>query len=103
MPQEHGHHTDVRWLELSDLVPARRPATLRVAASGALEFNASHFTAEDLYAARHTTDLKARPETILYLDAAQRGLGTASCGPDALARYRLPAGSHAFGYVLSIA
>jgi len=100
MPQEHGHHTDVRWLELSAPASVRRPATLRVEAVGALEFNASHFTAEDLYAARHTTDLKARPETILYLDAAQRGLGTASCGPDALQPYRLAAGRHAFGFVL---
>ena len=103
MPQEHGHHTDVRWLELSGPASAKRPATLRVEAAGALEFNASHFTAEDLYAARHTTDLKARPDTILYLDAAQRGLGTASCGPDTLSRYRLAAGRHAFGFVLSTA
>ena len=45
-------------------------------------FSASHFTAQDLTDARHTSDLKPRPEVILNLDHAQRGLGTASCGPD---------------------
>lgn len=44
-----------------------------------LNFSASHFTANDLYQARHTTDLQPRPEVILNLDVAQRGLGTASC------------------------
>ncbi len=100
MPQEHGHHTDTRWIELASR--ERSPAILRVEAEPGrpLEFNATHFTAEDLYSAKHTTDLSARPETILYLDAAHRGLGTASCGPDALEQYRIPAGRHTFGYTL---
>ena len=106
MPQEHGHHTDTRWIELSEVGPDRRAgrsgasALLAVEAATTLEFNATHFTAEDLYAAKHTTDLKARAETILYLDAAHRGLGTASCGPDALEPYRIPAGKHAFAFTL---
>ena len=31
------------------------------------------------------------PETVIHLDAAHRGLGTASCGPDTLPEYRLGA------------
>lgn len=100
MPQEHGHHTDTRWIELA--TEGKKPALLAVEAATALEFNATHFSAEDLYAARHTTDLKARPETLLYLDAAHRGLGTQSCGPDALPRYRLAAGSHALTFTLHV-
>jgi beta-galactosidase len=100
MPQEHGHHTDTRWIELT--TESAKPALFAVEAASALEFNATHFTAEDLYAAKHTTDLKARPETILYLDAAHRGLGTASCGPDALDRYRIPAGKHALSFTLHV-
>jgi beta-galactosidase len=64
-------------------------ARLTVQGAGLLEFNATHLTAEDLYAARHTTDLVPRAETVLYLDCAHRGLGTASCGPDTLKQYRL--------------
>jgi beta-galactosidase len=100
MPQEHGHHTDTRWIELTSV--GKKPSLLAIEAATTLEFNATHFTAEDLYAARHTTDLRARPETILYLDAAHRGLGTQSCGPDALPHYRLPAGKHTLAFTLHV-
>ena len=100
MPQEHGHHTDVRWLELS---AGRKAPALRITAAPLFEFNATHYAAEDLYAAKHTTDLAPRAETIVYLDAAHRGLGTQSCGPDALDRYKLKAKRYAFTYVLTTA
>ncbi|MEO0055997.1 MAG: hypothetical protein RLZZ50_1944, partial [Verrucomicrobiota bacterium] len=100
MPQEHGHHTDTRWIEL--MTEGKKTALLAVEAATTLEFNATHFAAEDLYAARHTTDLKARAETLLYLDAAHRGLGTQSCGPDALPRYRLAAGKHTLDFTLHV-
>lgn len=52
----------------------------------------------DLWATTHTDELARRvggqDATYLYLDVAQRGLGTASCGPDALDRYRVGAGTH---------
>jgi beta-galactosidase len=96
MPQEHGHKTDVRWLQLSD--GAGRG--LQVNGEPTIEFSASHFTAEDLYAARHTTDLQPRPEVYLQLDAAHRGLGTASCGPDTLERYQLREHEYRFTYRL---
>jgi beta-galactosidase len=95
LPQEHGNHTDVRWLSLEN-----GKAGLRVSAQGSLEFTASHYTAHDLYAAYHTYDLKPRPETILSLDYHQRGLGTASCGPDTLPRYRINPGKYQFRYSL---
>lgn len=104
MPQEHGHHCDVRWLELASVGTRGKPGlALGLEANGPLEFNATHFSAEDLYAARHTSDLCARKETLLYLDAGHRGLGTASCGPDALERYRLPAGRHSLAFTLHAA
>jgi len=100
LPQEHGSHGDVRWLSLRD----GDGNGLRVEALDRtgpwLRFTASHFTAEDLYAARHTCDLEPRREVVLYLDHRQRGLGTGSCGPDALPRHRIPAGTHRFGYRL---
>jgi beta-galactosidase len=108
MPQEHGHHTDTRWLELSPVAERRsrfvrnRPA-LRIAAAPLFEFNVSHYTAEDLYAAKHATDLAPRAETIVYLDIAHRGLGTQSCGPDTLDRYKLNAKRYTFSYTLTTA
>jgi len=95
VPQEHGNHTDVRWLSLEN-----GKAGIRVTAQGVLEFTASHYTARDLYAAHHTYDLTPRPETILSLDYHQRGLGTGSCGPDTLPKYQLGPGTYRFAYTI---
>jgi len=97
MPQEHGHRTSVRWLEL-----AGRGLKLRLTGDPTFGCNVSHFTAEDLFAAKHTTDLTARAETIIHLDAAHRGLGTASCGPDTLPQYRLNRTRHRLGYEIEL-
>jgi beta-galactosidase len=99
LPQEHGHRSDVRRLSLT----AEDGFGLSVEGMTSFGFTASHFTAADLFAARHTTDLEPRPETYLSLDHAQRGLGTASCGPDTHPRYRLTAPSYRFSYVLRLA
>lgn len=85
MPQENGHHTDTRWVELRHA----DGRCLRVTGFPSFEFNASHYSAEDLYEARHTPDLQPREETLLYIDCAHRGLGGASCGPDTRKPYRL--------------
>jgi beta-galactosidase len=95
-PQEHGHHGDVRWLTLTD----HEGRGIKVTAQPTIGFSVSHLTAADLTAARHTVDLEFRDEVILNLDYAQRGLGTASCGPDTSPRYRIPAGKHQFSYML---
>jgi len=93
MPQEHGNHTDVRWLALHN-----GKCGLIFSTQEQLEFNAGHFTAADLFAAKHTYDLKPRPETILHLDYHQCGLGTNSCGPGTLPQYRLYPGTYQFNF-----
>jgi len=98
LPQEHGHKSDVRWLSLAD------PTGFGLEVSGrpSIGFTASHFAASDLYEARHTCDLEPRREIYLSLDHAQRGLGTASCGPDTHPRYRLLESAYRFTYALRV-
>ena len=99
VPQEHGNHTDVRWLSLCN----ERKHGLRVEVGPIeepLEFSASHFTAEDLTAASHTCQLEPRSEVILNLDRFQRGVGTGACGPDTLPRYRMKPGRHRLAFRL---
>ena len=95
-PQEHGHHPDARWLRLTD----RHGEGLEVRGMPTIGFGASHFTAADLTAARHTSDLDPRAEVYLSLDHAQRGLGTASCGPDTGEQYRLLESRYEFWFSL---
>ena len=58
------------------------------------------FTVEDLYAAGHETDLRPRRGLVVHADVAHRGIGTGSCGPDVLDRYRIRPGTYRFSYRL---
>jgi beta-galactosidase len=100
VPQEFALRTDCRWLECID--PAGQRVRIEVLAPRALHMSATHFTAEDLFAAANTADLVARDELIVHLDVAHRGLGTASCGPDVLPQYRLGAGDYIFAYQVTL-
>ena len=92
VPQENGNKTDVRWLALAN----EEGVGLLAAGSQPLEFSAAHYTADDLFAARHTHELQRREEVILHLDALQMGLGGASCGPPTLEPYLIVPGTFSF-------
>lgn len=96
LPQENGLRCDVRWAELSN-----GAAALRVDGRPAFGFAASHHETARLWKAAHTCELVRRPETSLRLDAAQRGLGTASCGPDTLDRYKVYPRAYRLSLLLS--
>jgi beta-galactosidase len=98
VPQENGNKQEVRWLALS----SPRGPGIQIQASGNMSFSASHFTPEDLTAAHHTCDLRPREEVTLLLDHLQRGVGTASCGPDVRPEYRVPGGTHRWEYAMVI-
>ena len=101
VPQEFGLRTGCRWLEIID--PARGEA-VRIDAlqPRTLSFSATHHRAADLFGAPTQREVRRREGLVVCLDAAHRGLGTASCGPGVLPRYRIPAGRHQFSYRLSI-
>ena len=98
VPQEHGHHSESRWLSLA----TADGVGVGIAGARPFGFSASQYRAEDLTAALHTPDLVARGETVLHLDAAHRGLGTGSCGPDTLPRYRVKPGIHRLAWTLVV-
>ena len=91
-PQEHGGHEDVRWVRLLD--EGGRGLELRFD-ERPLHVSVSRFTAQDLAAATHDVELVPRQDRLtVHVDAAHRGLGTASCGPDTLPRYLVGAGTY---------
>jgi beta-galactosidase len=89
LPQEHGNKTDLRWIEL-----AGDNAAVRFTPADPCEGSSTRFTPADLFAATHAANLTPRAEVIVNLDVRQRGLGTGSCGPDTLDRYRIGAGDY---------
>jgi beta-galactosidase len=52
-------------------------------------FNAFHYTSHDLTNASRPYKLKKRKETIIHIDYKMSGVGTNSCGPELLPKYRL--------------
>jgi beta-galactosidase len=98
MPQENGHREDVRWVRLRNALGG----AIQLSASSRFGFNASRFTADDLYGARHREELIRRRETVVYLDGFHRGVGTGSCGPDTLAHYCWSAKRARFAFKLEV-
>jgi beta-galactosidase len=74
---------------------------LRFAFDRPLQVSATHQRAVDLATATHDVELTPRLETIVHLDVAHRGLGTASCGPDTLPQYLIGPGTYEWTWSLT--
>jgi len=98
VPQENGNKTDVTWFSLRNA--ARTGVHFQTRGDG-FGFSAHHFTPADLTPALHTYDVPMRPEITVLLDARQRGLGTASCGPDTLEQYKVLPGRYRLRYAIT--
>ena len=95
-PQECGGHADTRWLRV-----ACPDGMIRVDLARPSQVSVLHVTAGDLDAATHDVELRPRAETFVHLDAAHRGLGSASCGPDTLDAYVLRPGTYRWTWTLT--
>ncbi len=86
-PQESGNRTDVRWGRVHD-----GSGTGGILVLGSPRFDCSllHARPEDIAAVRHHHKVDWRESTVLRLDAAHSGLGTASCGPGVDERDEVP-------------
>ena len=77
-PQEYGAHVDCRWFELVD----GEGRGIRIVGDPTLVFSARHHTDGSLTDASTPAELTTAPTVEVHVDLAQRGLGTAACGPD---------------------
>ncbi|QNL51563.1 DUF4981 domain-containing protein [Olivibacter sp. SDN3] len=85
-PQSMGNREDTKWIKINN----RNQEGLVIIADDKLSFSALHHTEQDLRRAKHPHELATRPEIIVNLDYAQRGLGNGSCGPIVLPAYQIP-------------
>lgn len=79
MPQEHGNHTKTKWLEVQDSLHFE----------GDFEFHVSHYSADMLTTAMHIDELKKSDVTHVRIDYKVSGIGSNSCGPELIEKYRL--------------
>ncbi|MFE4991759.1 glycoside hydrolase family 2 TIM barrel-domain containing protein [Streptomyces mirabilis] len=97
-PQESGGRHGVRRFTLS----APDATGLAVALDEPRQVTVTRYRAADLAAATHHDELVPRPGCVVHLDAAHRGVGTASCGPDTSADHLVPAGTHRWSWTLRV-
>lgn len=81
VPQEHGNHIGTKYLKLDN--------GLTFATNGEFSFNVSEYTADALTDAMHTDELKSNGKTNIRIDYRVSGIGSNSCGPELLPKYRI--------------
>ena len=100
LPQEYGLRTDCRWMEID--VEATTRLRIEAIDPVALHMSAVRHRVADLFAARDVTELSPSGRLVVHVDAAHRGVGTASCGPDVADEARVRGGSWRFSYRMKV-
>ena len=84
-PQENMAHTDTKWVSVTN---REGHGLLALRTEQDFSFNCSHFTDEQLTETAHDFELTPLQETVLHLDYRHNGIGSNSCGPALLPKYR---------------
>ncbi len=82
-PQENGSHYDCDYVALSN-----KEFGLMTVSDKSFSFNASVYTQEELENKAHNYQLEEENSTVLCIDYAQNGIGSNSCGPKVLDKYK---------------
>ncbi|CAN2222631.1 LacZ Beta-galactosidase/beta-glucuronidase [Candidatus Nanopelagicaceae bacterium] len=96
-PQENGGHAAVRWFEVTNAAGNG----LRFAMGKPAQVSVTPNRDADLADATHDVDVTACGNTVVHIDAAHRGVGTASCGPDTLDKYIIKTGVHTWEWTVT--
>ena len=94
-----GNREDVRWVKFTD----NGGNGLLIQADKNFNFSALHFTDKQLWNEMkhgHELDANRLKETVLCIDAIQRGLGNKSCGPGPLEKYEMKPGTFTCSFVI---
>ena len=106
-PQENGAHTGCDYVTVQNSSLELTAVDLAIAEKSTarkdtFSFQISEYTQEELTRKAHNYELERSPYTVLCLDYAQSGVGSNSCGPELLEKYRLDAKRFVFEIGLRI-
>ncbi len=96
-PQENGGHAAVRWFEVTNSAGEG----LRFAMAKPAQVSVTPNRDAELADATHDVEVKACGNTVVHIDTAHRGVGTASCGPDTLDKYIIKTGVHTWEWTVT--
>ena len=94
-PQENGSHYDCDYVELTN-----GQYGIAAVSKNPFSFNASVYTQEELERVSHNYELKESDSTVFCMDYAMNGIGSNSCGPDVLDKYRFDEEAFKFQFEL---
>ena len=94
-PQENGSHYDCDYVTIGNT-----DVSLTAASAVPFSFNASVYTEEELTKKTHNYELEESGHTVLCIDYRQNGIGSNSCGPELLEKYRLDETEFTFAFRL---
>ena len=93
MPQENGNHMNVEYAAFRSGTPG---TGLLIAAPGTMEFSALRYSIDQLWRTLHAGELHEEDGVFVNCDCRQRGVGTATCGPDVRLEYEINPGRYRF-------
>jgi beta-galactosidase len=96
-PQATGNRMGVRWLRV---LAADGTPLLTVDELDDLQVTVSRWTDAEVAEAGHLEELPVRDSCWIWIDAAQRGVGSGACGPDTSAGHRIGPGRYRWSYRL---
>ncbi|WP_443661890.1 glycoside hydrolase family 2 TIM barrel-domain containing protein [Eshraghiella crossota] len=94
-PQENGSHYDCDYVELTN-----GQCGIVAVSKNPFSFNASVYTQEELERVSHNYELKESDSTVFCMDYAMNGIGSNSCGPDVMDKYRFDEEAFKFQFEL---
>ena len=94
-PQENGSHYDCDYVELTN-----GQCGIAAVSKNPFSFNASVYTQEELERVSHNYELKESDSTVFCMDYAMNGIGSNSCGPDVMDKYRFDEEAFQFQFAL---
>ena len=95
-PQENGGHVGVRWFTLTN--QTNRGLYFQLDKPRMVTITPMRST--DLADATHNVFVQPSGNTVVTIDAIHRGVGTASCGPDTLAKYLIKPGTYKWSWTV---
>jgi beta-galactosidase len=100
-PQETGNKEEVRWLAIQQ----ESGQGLLFTAPYQMATTVGNWRAEEIYTSRgnrvkHPYEMTTVRNTVVCLDAWNRALGNASCGPDVMDRYERKNAQTAFSFII---
>ena len=94
-PQENGSNYDCDYVEITS-----GQYGIAAVSNDSFSFNVSVYTQEELERASHNYELEESDSTVFCMDYAMNGIGSNSCGPDVLDKYRFAEEAFRFQFEL---